>query len=65
MKTFVITANTKTEENFLETLLNKLGISAQQLSSEEAEDFGLLQMMKEANRTKKVSRSTVMDKLKS
>ena len=64
MKTFVITATNKTEENFVETLLKKLGISTQKMSKEESEDYGMLQLMKQADRTKKVSRSSIMKKLK-
>lgn len=64
MKTFVINTSTKSEENFVETLLKKLGVSVKAMSAEEAEDYGLLQLMKEADRTKKVSKSTIMKKLK-
>jgi len=64
MKAFVIKAASKSEENFLATLLEKLGIASQQISAEDLEDFGLLQLMKTSDRTNKVSRSSVMDKLK-
>jgi Asp/Glu/hydantoin racemase len=64
MKTFVINTATKSEENFVETLLQKLGVSVKTMNTEEAEDFGMLQLMKDVDRNKKVSKETIMNKLK-
>lgn len=64
MKGLVITPENQSELKFLSDLLNKLGISAPTLSQEELEDLGLLQLMKSANRKKKVSCDTVVAKLK-
>ena len=65
MKAFVITANYKNEELFLSTLFNKLGVPSKEMTAEELEDFGLLKMMQEADKSKKVSRSSIMKKLQS
>ena len=46
--------------NFLEAH----GMSAKELTADEAEDLGLLMMMLGVDRTKKVSRDTIMRKLK-
>jgi hypothetical protein len=63
MKAFVIQAANKKEEYFIENLLKRLGISASQISLDELEDFALLKLMKEADRTKKVDRSVVFKEL--
>ena len=65
MKALVITAKSQTEYKFLSDLLKKLGISAATMSEEELEDLGLAKLMKSVNRSKKVSRETVMAKLRS
>jgi hypothetical protein len=65
MKAFVITTSNKREENFMETLLSKLSLQSSQMSAAEVEEYGLIQLMKQADRNKKVSRSSVMKKLKS
>lgn len=64
MKSLVITPKDKTELKFVNDLLMKLGISATTMSKEEMEDIGLVRLMKEADRSKKVSRDSVMKKLK-
>ena len=65
MKGIVIAPKSQTELRFLTDLLNKLGITTATMSEEELEDLGLLRLMKSANKNKKVSRDTVMAKLKS
>ncbi|MBA3665330.1 MAG: hypothetical protein H0W61_14120 [Bacteroidetes bacterium] len=65
MKGLVITAKSKTEFKFLSDLLKKLGISSAAMSEEELEDLGLVKLMKSANKSKKVSRETVVAKLRS
>ena len=65
MKSLIISPKTKTELKLIEELLNKLGITSKLLSEEEIEDAGLSLMMKDVDRTKKVSKEKVMKKLKS
>ena len=65
MKGIVIKTRDKTEFKFLSDLLKKLGISSESLSAEELEDLGLAKMMKSVDRAKKVSRESVMKKVKS
>ncbi len=64
MKTYLINATTKSEENFIETLFKKLGVVTKTMTQEEVEDYGLLQMIKEVDRTKKVSKESIINKLK-
>jgi hypothetical protein len=65
MKSVLITPKNETELKFISALLKKLGVSSKIISAEEVEDAGLSLLMKEADRSEKVSRSTIMDKLKS
>lgn len=64
MKAVVITPKNKAELKFVNDLLNKLGISSSTMSEEEMEDIGLARLMKASDRTKKVSRDSVIKKLK-
>ncbi len=64
MKAIVIKPRNKDEHKFLSDLLKKLGISSGIISEEEMEDLAFSQMMKDVDRTKKVSRETVLKKLK-
>ena len=50
---------------FVSDLLSKLQISSRALTEDELEDFGMSILMKEADRSKKVSREAVMKKLMS
>lgn len=61
----VITAKTQTEYKFLIDLLKKLGITSSMVSEEDLEDLGLSKMLKSVNKSKKVSRESIMQKLKS
>lgn len=65
MKGMVITAKTQTEYKFLIDLLKKLGITSSMVSEEDLEDLGLSKMLKSVNKSKKVSRESIMQKLKS
>jgi hypothetical protein len=65
MKAMVITAKTRTEYKFLSDLLKKLGITSSMVSEEELEDLGLSKMLKSVNKRKKVSKESIMLKLKS
>ena len=64
MKALVVAPRTPEELKFVSQLMKKLGIATKALSLEELEDAGLSIMMKEADRSKKVSREAVMNKLR-
>jgi reverse gyrase len=65
MKALVITPKNNNEYTFLWGLLKKLGIYAKGISIEELEDIGLSKLMKDVDRTRKVSKETIMKKLNS
>ena len=65
MKGIVITPKSQTELKFVTDLLKKLGISTSTMTDEEMEDLVLLKLMKAANKSKTVSRDSVMKKLNS
>lgn len=65
MKAVVITPHNPAEFAFLSSLFKRLGISSKVMDIDEMEDLGLSEMMKDVDRTKKVSRETIMKKLKS
>lgn len=65
MKALLVKSRSQTEMKFISDLLKKLGVSARVLDTEEIEDYGMSALMKEVDRNKKVSRETVMRKLKS
>ena len=65
MKSIIVTPKDTNEFKFLTGLLNKLKISARELTADEIEDFGLSVLMKQADRSRKVSRESVMKKLAS
>lgn len=65
MKALVIKSKSQSEMKFLADLMKKLGISARVIDIEEVEDYGMATLMKEADRSKKVSRETIMKKLQS
>jgi len=64
MTSLVITPKTNSELKLIEQLLKGLGIPSRSLTEEEKEDMGLSILMKQADRSKKVSRETIMKKLK-
>lgn len=64
METFIVTPKTKAEAKLLKDIFEKMKIPAKVLSDEEKEDLGLAMMMKEADRSSKVSRDTIMKSLK-
>jgi len=65
MKSIVVSPKNLTDMRFVFELLKKLSIPTKVLSDEEKEDLGLSILLREADRTKKVSRETIMRKLKS
>jgi hypothetical protein len=64
MKAMVITPKSQSEFKFLDDLLKKLGILSATMTEEELEDLGLSKMMKSIDKTKKVSKESIMKKLK-
>lgn len=64
MKAVIIQPKDKTELQFISGLMEKLGIRSSVLQIEDIEDLGLAKLMKEADRSKKVSKETIMKKLK-
>jgi hypothetical protein len=64
MKGILITPKNQAELKFLADLLNKLGIASATMSEEEMEDIGLSNLLKTVNKSRKVSRETIMTKLK-
>ena len=65
MKAIVITPKSDNEYKFLSNLLTKLGVGISALSQEDIEDIGLGKMMATVDKSKKISRSEIMKKLKS
>ena len=60
----VITPKSQTEFKFINDLLNKLGILTATMTEEELEDMGLSKILKAVDKTKKVSKESIMKKLK-
>ncbi len=63
METLVVTVKDKHEMQLVSAILKKMRINAIHLTKEEREDLGLSKLMKQANRTEKVSREQVMKSL--
>ncbi|PWK28311.1 hypothetical protein LV89_01094 [Arcicella aurantiaca] len=64
MTSMVITPRNKSEMKLLSDLFKKMQIQTQLVSDEIQEDLGLAMMMKEADRSEKVSRESIMAKLR-
>ncbi len=64
MKAVLIAPKTATEFKFISDLLKKLGVSSATMSKEDLEDLGLSKLLKSVDKTKKVSRESIMQKLK-
>lgn len=64
-RAIVIKPKTKSDLRFLSDLLKKLGIRSSLVDEEAIEDAGMSSLMKEADRSRKVSRKSIMKKLKS
>lgn len=64
MKSMVITPKSQTEFKFINDLLKKLGIVTATMNEEELEDIGLSKMLKAVDKTKRVSKESIMQKLK-
>lgn len=64
MKAVVITPKSESEFKFINDLLKKLGISSSTVTDEDMEDIGLSKMLKAVDKTKKVSKQSILNKLK-
>ena len=65
MKAVLIAPKTATEFKFISDLLKKLGMSSATMSKEDLEDLGLSKLLKSVDKTKKVTRESIVQKLKS
>ena len=64
MKSIVITPKSETELEFISGLLKRLGVNSKVLTEEERENIGLAYLMRGVDRTKKVSKKTILKKLR-
>jgi intein/homing endonuclease len=64
MKALVVKTKDRSEMKFISELLKKLGVQSTIMEIEEVEDQALSILMKKADRSNKVSRETIMKKLK-
>ena len=63
MKALVVTPKNRNEFKFVTDLLKKLGVNSSTMSQEEMEDIGMSKLIRQADKTKKVSRTEIMKKL--
>ena len=64
MESLLITPKNKVEQKLLSDLLTKMNIKVSVLSDEDRESLGMTALLKEADRSKKVFRETILQKLK-
>ena len=63
MESLLVQVKDKAELKLVSDLLKKMQIETQLLTEEQRENFGFIKLMKQADRTQKVSREKVMAKL--
>jgi len=63
MDALIIKSQNASDLKLIKELVKKMGLESKSLSEEEIEDLGLTILMKQADRTKTVSRELVMEKL--
>ena len=63
MEALLVSIKDKTELKLVSDLLRKMQIEMQLLTEDQIEDMGLIKLMKQVDRTQKVSREQVMAKL--
>jgi hypothetical protein len=63
MKALVIKPKSESELKLLSALFKKMGINSSSVSLEQLEDIGMSTLLRQVDRTKKVSRLEVMKKL--
>ena len=61
METLIIQSENNRDIKLIKELVTKMGIKSAQLTREQVEDIGLSMLMKEADRSKTVSRESVME----
>ncbi len=64
MNSIIVTPKNARELQLIQELLDKMNVTNKILRLEQKEDMGLLLLMNKANRNKKVSRTTIMKKLR-
>ena len=64
MEALLVKAKNKSDLEFVASLLKRMKIEVKALSNEDQEDLGLLKLMKQVDRSEKVSREKVMSKLR-
>jgi hypothetical protein len=64
MPSLIVSPRNAKELQFIAELMEKMGVQSRLLSEEEKHDLALSALMVKVNRSKKVSRSTIMKKLK-
>ena len=64
MNSVLITPKSQTELKFISDLLKKMQIDSKILTDKQKENMGIAFLMNQADRNKKVSRYTIMKKLK-
>jgi len=65
MKAVIIKPKSASELKFINDLLKKLGVSSSTVSKEDIEDIGLLKLMRGVDKSKKVNKDSIINKLKS
>ena len=65
MTTLLISPKSYNELKFIEDFLHKIGVVSKELSKDEKEELGISILMKQADRSRRVSRETIMKKLRS
>ncbi len=63
MEALIVQAKNRAELKFISDLLKKMQIESKLLTEEQQENLGLIKLMKQVDRTQKVSRDKVMEKL--
>jgi hypothetical protein len=64
MNAILIKPNTETDFELINSILKRLKVKAKIMKDEELEDLGLSILMKEADRSKKVSEESILRKLR-
>jgi hypothetical protein len=64
MSSIVISPKDPDEFKFLRNLLKKLGVKSKVLSDEDIEDLGMSVLMKDVDRSDRISESEIIKKLK-
>ncbi|TVR30980.1 MAG: hypothetical protein EA390_07415 [Balneolaceae bacterium] len=63
MEALIIKSKNRSDLELIKELVKKMGLESKSLSEEDVEDLGLTILMKQTDRSKTVTRETVMRKL--